>query len=162
MEKIIYPSKDIGDPSWHTKPPVDISTDVLRSLDGIAAKVLDDEREVFLDKDFGFVWCFSSRDSFKSSLLSRIHDKGWKPLSFLAEHPDAQSIISDLRTAYNSNPVKFIHFEYQNPFYDPCVIGDMIFSIDPQKSIGIYLAVEGGDKMAHAFDDVLKKYNVKI
>jgi len=167
MEKMIYDSKLIEKDSWGClrlpdEAKAKLSKEVMRSLDGIAAKVSDEEREVFLDTDFGYVWCFSSQDTFKSSLLSKIYNGNWEPLSSLANHPDAQNIITDLRAAYNNNPVKFLHFEYQNPFYDPCVIGDVVFAREPKKDIGIYLAIEGGDKMAQGLDNVLKKYNVKI
>jgi hypothetical protein len=164
MEKVIYPAEEIKyDLFGRIKSfPAELTKDVLKSLDGIVAKVLDKEREVFLNNDFGYVWCFSHKTTFNSSLLSKIQKGDWKDLSFLASHPNVQNIITDLRTAYNSNPVKFLNLEYNNPFYDPCVIGDMVFSIDPQKYIKISLAVEGGDKMAHAFDEVLRKYDIKI
>ena len=161
MKKIIHPQigRDFG---GRTKLPAELSKEVMQSLDGITAKVMGRERDVFLAKDFGYVWCFMHRGVFEDSLLSRIQNGNWKSLSFLAKHPSAQDIIFDLRAAYNSNPIKFVYLNYSNPFYESCVIGDPIFAREPQKDIDIYLAVEGGNRMAESFEKIFEKYKVKI
>lgn len=167
MEKKVYDSVIIPKDFWgRLKLPDEVNAkltkNVMKSLDGITAKVYCMDREVFLNKDYGYVWCFGCGTTFDDSLLSRIQNGNWKPLSFLSEHPQVKDIVMDLRNAYNNNPIKFVHFEFENKFYDPCVIGDVVFSREPQKKIDIFLAAEGGEKMAEVFESILNNYNVQI
>ncbi len=154
MKKQIYQTRDYQN---------DLSRGVMESLHGISGRVAPDIREVFLSNyGYGYVWCFSRQDSFDDSLLCRIEKGGWFPLPSIANRPNAIDIAKDLREVYNNNPVIFSEIEFKNPFYDPCVGGDLIFAREQKERIKILLAREGGEQMARSLEGVLAKYKIAI
>ena len=155
MNKVIHPVV-----ISEGKSPI-IGKEVIKSLHHISSRVTCERREVFLsDEGYGYVWLFSNQDVFNHSSLCRIQNGDWFDLSSIAHRSDISNIATDLREAYNNNLVKFDNLEISNPFYDPCIIGDLIFTKEQKKKIDIYLAIDGGKQMAKGLEGVLDKYKV--
>lgn len=153
MEKKVYPILEGDNGS--------ISEDVMKSLDRISKKESDNYiREVFLSKDgrLGYVWCFLDRSSFNNSILFRIQDGDYSDFTHLANEAFAASLVNDLRKAYNKNTVKFVKFEFENPFYDSCTIRDGVFDEKPKRHIEILLA--GNSGVSEKLERILNKYKV--
>lgn len=142
---------------WHPT----LNDEIVQSLHGISSRLEPVAREVFLsNKGYGYVWCFYNPESFNGSTLCRIEKGSWHPLSDARSHPKIGEIEETIRKTYNSHPIKFLQVVFDNPYFDPCTIKDLIENSEPKRKIKILLAVESGNEMAEDLERILKRYEI--